>query len=58
MEAVDDLHSTSMDVLFAKDNWVCLRYSASGSHNGKPHNGMFLPRQLQSRSSLVLISMG
>ena len=37
MKQVNDLHINNFDVLFAKDNRVCLRYSAEGSHNGEPH---------------------
>lgn len=37
MKQVNDLHITNFDVLFAKDNRVCLRYSAEGSHRGEPH---------------------
>ncbi|OBJ54810.1 ester cyclase [Mycobacterium sp. 1423905.2] len=37
MEQVDDLHIVSFDVLFAKDDRVCVRYSAEGTHGGKPH---------------------
>lgn len=34
---VSDLRINNFDVLFAKDNRVCLRYSAEGSHSGEPH---------------------
>ncbi|KAI8817452.1 uncharacterized protein EV422DRAFT_500048, partial [Fimicolochytrium jonesii] len=37
MDAVNDLSITSYDYVFAKDNMVLLRYSASGTHKGKPH---------------------
>lgn len=37
MRQVNDLHITNFDVFFAKDNRVCLRYSAEGSHKGEPH---------------------
>lgn len=37
MEQVNDLHIVSFDVLFAAGDRVCLRYSAEGSHAGKPH---------------------
>lgn len=37
MEQVNDLHIVSFDVLFAKGNRVCLRYSAEGAHRGQPH---------------------
>ncbi|KAL4446683.1 hypothetical protein ABPG77_007927 [Micractinium sp. CCAP 211/92] len=38
-QAVNDLRITSFDVQFAKGGWVCLRYSADGSHCGEPHRG-------------------
>jgi predicted ester cyclase len=37
MEQVNDLHIYSFDVLFAKGDRVCLRYTAEGAHRGKPH---------------------
>jgi predicted ester cyclase len=37
MEQVDDLRIVSVDVLFAKADRVCLRYTAEGAHRGKPH---------------------
>lgn len=37
MEQVNDLHIVSFDVLFAKGDRVCLRYTAEGAHRGKPH---------------------
>ena len=37
MRQVNDLHITSFDVLFAKGDQVCLRYSAEGHHKGEPH---------------------
>lgn len=37
MKQIKDLHIKHMDVLFAKDNSVALRYSAEGSHSGAPH---------------------
>lgn len=37
MEQVNDLRIVSFDVLFAKADRVCLRYTAEGSHGGKPH---------------------
>ncbi|KAF2630121.1 hypothetical protein BU25DRAFT_419748 [Macroventuria anomochaeta] len=40
MACVSDLHIDSYDVIFANGGHVCLRYSASGSHDGEPHNGM------------------
>ncbi|KAI9816171.1 MAG: hypothetical protein M1827_001772 [Pycnora praestabilis] len=40
MSAVADLRIVSYDIAFAKDGHVLLRYSAEGSHCGKPHNGI------------------
>lgn len=40
MACVADLSIDSYDLAFAKDNFVMLRYSASGSHCGEPHNGI------------------
>lgn len=37
MEQVNDLHIVGFDVLFAKDDRVCVRYSAEGAHRGQPH---------------------
>ena len=37
MREINDLHITSFDVFFSKGDSVCLRYSAEGSHRGKPH---------------------
>lgn len=37
MEQVNDLHIVNFDVLFAKGDRVCLRYTAEGSHRGQPH---------------------
>lgn len=37
MKQVNDLHLISFDVLFARGHWVCLRYTAEGSHSGEPH---------------------
>ena len=37
MRQVNDLRLISFDVLFARGNWVCLRYTAEGSHSGEPH---------------------
>ncbi len=34
---MNDLHITNFDVLFAKDDRVCLRYTAEGHHKGEPH---------------------
>ena len=35
-----DLHSVGYDVIFAKDDRVCLRYTAEGSHKGEPHGDL------------------
>ena len=40
MRQVNDLHITSFDVLFAKGDRVCLRYSAEGHHAGEPHGAI------------------
>ncbi|CAF9930322.1 MAG: hypothetical protein HETSPECPRED_007601 [Heterodermia speciosa] len=40
MSSIADLHITSYDYVFAKNNMVLLRYSAEGSHCGEPHNGV------------------
>lgn len=40
MSSVSDLKITSYDIVFAKDGHVLLKYSAEGSHCGKPHNGI------------------
>lgn len=37
MKQVNDLHFVSFDVLFAKGDRVCLRYTAEGSHSSEPH---------------------
>lgn len=37
MQQVNDLHIVSFDVLFAKEDRVCIRYTAQGSHSGVPH---------------------
>jgi predicted ester cyclase len=37
MKQVDDLHFVSFDVIFAKGDRVCLRYTAEGTHKGAPH---------------------
>jgi predicted ester cyclase len=37
MRQVNDLRLIRFDVLFARGRWVCLRYSAEGSHCGEPH---------------------
>ncbi|KAI0343418.1 hypothetical protein BDW22DRAFT_1344461 [Trametopsis cervina] len=38
MSALNDLHIIQFDVVVAKENFVSLRYTATGSHNGGPHN--------------------
>jgi predicted ester cyclase len=40
MKQVNDLHIVSFDVLFAKGDRVCLRYSAEGHHKGEPHGNL------------------
>jgi predicted ester cyclase len=40
MASVSDLSIDSYDLVFAKNGLVLLRYSASGSHCGEPHNGI------------------
>ena len=40
MSQVDDLHFVAFDVIFAKDDRVCLRYTAEGSHRGEPHGDL------------------
>ena len=40
MSAIADLHIISYDIVFAKEGYVLLRYSAEGSHCGQPHNGI------------------
>ncbi|MBX6382615.1 MAG: ester cyclase [Acetobacteraceae bacterium] len=37
MREVSDLRLLRFDVLFAKGDRVCLRYTAEGSHSGAPH---------------------
>jgi predicted ester cyclase len=37
MKGVTDLHLVSFDVFYARGNRVCLRYTAEGTHCGKPH---------------------
>jgi predicted ester cyclase len=37
MSQVADLHLVNLDVIFAKGDRVCLRYTAEGSHCGEPH---------------------
>ena len=40
MSCIADLHITSHDYVFAKNDMVLLRYSAEGSHLGEPRNGL------------------
>jgi predicted ester cyclase len=40
MKQVSDLHFVSFDVLFAKGDCVCMRYTAEGSHSGEPHGNL------------------
>ena len=40
MACVADLHIVQYDQCWAKDGHVLLRYTAEGSHCGKPHNGI------------------
>jgi predicted ester cyclase len=40
MKQVNDLHLISFDVLFSKGHWVCLRYTAEGTHAGEPHGAI------------------
>ena len=40
MEQVNDLGFVRFDVLFAKGERVCLRYTAEGSHRGAPHGSI------------------
>jgi predicted ester cyclase len=40
MRQINDLRIINFDVFFAKDNRVCLRYSAEGSHRGEPHGAL------------------
>jgi predicted ester cyclase len=37
MKQIEDLHVVSFEVLFAKDDRVCMRYTAEGTHGGEPH---------------------
>ena len=37
MQQVNDLHIVNFDVLFAKGDSVCIRYTAEGTHSGAPH---------------------
>ncbi|KAL4246235.1 NTF2-like domain superfamily protein [Abortiporus biennis] len=40
MSSLTDLHIIQFDVVVAKENFVSLRYTATGSHIGAPHNGI------------------
>jgi predicted ester cyclase len=40
MRQVNDLHIVNFDVLFAKGDRVCLRYTAEGHHKGEPHGSV------------------
>ncbi|KAA1476533.1 NTF2-like protein [Dentipellis sp. KUC8613] len=40
MSALRDLHIIQFDVVVAKENFVSLRYTATGSHIGAAHNGI------------------
>lgn len=40
MQSVSDLHIIRYDQAWAKNNHVLLRYSAEGSHCGKPYKGI------------------
>ena len=60
MQQVNDLHFVSFDVLFAKGDRVCIRYTAVGSHNGAPH-GNILATGLKARwtaSALFKVESG
>ncbi len=48
MKQVKDLHVVSFDVLFAKGDRVCMRYTAEGTYSGDLHRGM-LPTGRKSR---------
>jgi predicted ester cyclase len=54
MEQVNDLHIVGFDVLFAKDDRVCLRYTAEGAHRGQPH-GDIAPTGRSARWSAAAI---
>ncbi len=45
VKQVNDLHFVSFDVLFAKEDRVCLRYTAQGSHSGEPHGNINATRK-------------
>lgn len=40
MKQVNDLHFVSFEILFAKKDRVCMRYTAQGTHDGEPHHGI------------------
>ncbi|KAK7691381.1 hypothetical protein QCA50_004780 [Cerrena zonata] len=40
MSALSDLRIVRFDIVSPKGNFVSLRYTARGSHNGGPHNGI------------------
>ena len=40
MASVNDLHIIRFDQVFAKNGHVLLRYTAEGSHSGKPYKGI------------------
>ncbi|HEY1945594.1 MAG TPA: ester cyclase [Bryobacteraceae bacterium] len=37
MKQVNNLHFVTFDVVFVKEDRVCLRYTAEGTHSGEPH---------------------
>lgn len=37
---MQDLHIIQFDTVIAKENFVSLRYTAEGTHKGKPHSGI------------------
>jgi predicted ester cyclase len=57
MEEVDDLHLVSFDVLFAKGDRVCLRYTAEGTHHGKPHGDIEPTGRTASWSAAALFQV-
>ncbi|KAF7798965.1 hypothetical protein EIP86_010194 [Pleurotus ostreatoroseus] len=40
MKSLNNLHIIQFDVVVAKENFVSLRYTATGSHSGEPFNGI------------------
>lgn len=40
MKQIADLHLVSFDAIFAKDDLVCIRYTAEGSHCGEAHGSI------------------